>query len=367
VQDKDNAAQDLLYWYRQNKRDLPWRNSDSPYEIWVSEIMLQQTRVNTVIPYYLRFLEAFPTVYDLAAADQQQVLKLWEGLGYYSRGRNLHQAAKMVVEEFDGNIPDEYESITQLKGIGPYTAAAVLSIAFHKNHAVVDGNVIRVFARYYGIDDDIRSGKTKKKIQSLADNLIPDENPGDFNQAVMELGATVCTPSRPDCDKCPLSVDCVAYQTVQTDSIPYKSPAKKVPHHHIGVGLIVNQKSELLISLRPNDAMLGGLWEFPGGKQENNESIEETVRRELEEELGVTVEVFDKFIKIKHAYSHFKITLHAYWCTIKSGNPKPIFGKEIKWVSLGEIDRFPFPKANKTLIERLHKLENSDLTEQIRS
>ncbi|WP_069130234.1 A/G-specific adenine glycosylase [Rhodohalobacter halophilus] len=367
MQGSGKAAQDLLDWYQKNKRDLPWRNTDSPYKIWVSEIMLQQTRVDTVIPYYHRFLEAFPTVHALAEANQQQVLKLWEGLGYYSRGRNLYQAAKMVVDEFDGKIPDDYKTITKLKGIGPYTAAAVLSIAFEKKHAVVDGNVLRVMARYFGIQNDIRSGKTKRQIQRLADEMISENSPGDFNQAVMELGATVCTPTNPKCEDCPLSVDCVAYQTVQTDTIPYKSPAKKVPHHHIGVGLIVNQKNELLIALRPNDAMLGGLWEFPGGKQEKGEKIEETVSRELSEELGVSVQVFDKFMQLKHAYSHFKITMHAFWCSIVDGSPKPISGKEIQWVTLNQIDRYPFPKANKTLIEKLHELEQSDLTTFTRS
>lgn len=367
MQASEQAIQDLLDWYQLHKRELPWRKTDSPYRIWVSEIMLQQTRVDTVIPYYNRFLEAFPTVYDLAEADQQHVLKLWEGLGYYSRGRNLHQAAKTVVQHFDGELPDDYDSITKLKGIGPYTAAAILSIAFDKKHAVVDGNVIRVLSRYFGIKDDIRSGKTKKQIQRLADEMIPENQPGDFNQAVMELGATVCTPSKPLCSQCPLSAECVAYQTVQTDSIPYKSPAKKVPHHHIGVGLIVNEKNELLISLRPNNVMLGGLWEFPGGKQEADEKIKETVRRELYEELDVTVQVFGRFMQLKHAYSHFKITMHAFWCSIIQGTPKPISGKELRWVPLSEIDQFPFPKANKTLIENLHKLENSELTTFINS
>jgi A/G-specific adenine glycosylase len=360
-------SQQLLDWYYKNKRDLPWRQADSPYEIWVSEIMLQQTRVDTVIPYYERFLAAFPTVYNLADANQQQVLKLWEGLGYYSRGRNLHQAAKMVVDKFEGSIPSDYNTITELKGIGPYTAAAVLSIAFDKKHAVVDGNVIRVLTRYYGIEEDIRSGKTKKKIQSFADDLIPFDKPGDFNQAVMELGATVCTPKNPLCNQCPLSSDCVAYQTVKTETIPYKSPAKKIPHHQIAVGLIVNQQNELLIALRPNDAMLGGLWEFPGGKKESGESLTQTVQRELEEELGVEVNVFDKFKELKHAYSHFKITLHAYWCVITAGNPKPISGKELRWVSLSEIDQHPFPKANKTLIDELQQMDNSDLTRFVNS
>lgn len=340
---------------------MPWRNTTDPYKIWVSEIMLQQTRVETVIPYYKRFLEVFPTVEQLATATQQQVLKLWEGLGYYSRGRNLHQAAKTVVEKFGGVIPSDYKSITGLKGIGPYTAAAILSIAFNKKYAVVDGNVLRVLTRYFGIHDDIRSSKTQKKIQQLADSIIPETAPADFNQAVMELGAIVCKLQNPLCGQCPLSMHCIACNTVQTDTIPYKSPAKKVPHHHIGVGLIVNRQNKLLIALRPADAMLGGLWEFPGGKKKAAEDIRTTIRRELREELGVDVRVFGEYHQLNHAYSHFKITLHAYWCRIDSGTPKPKSSVELRWVSLEEMDQYPFPKANKTLIERLQRVNKEEL------
>jgi A/G-specific adenine glycosylase len=351
------SSEELLTWYDRNQRDLPWRRTDDPYKIWISEIMLQQTRVDTVIPYYLRFLEHFPTVEALAEADQQSVLKCWEGLGYYSRARNLHAASKKVVRDFDGQIPSDYQEITSLKGIGPYTAAALLSIAFQKKYAVVDGNVIRVISRIAGIPDDIRLVSTKKAIQQIVDDLIPDDRPGDFNQAVMELGATVCTPQNPKCADCPLSVECVAYNQAQTDVIPYKSPAKKVPHYQIAVGLILNGNRELLIALRPNDSMLGGLWEFPGGKKESGESLKEAVARELNEELGVKVSVFKKFHKLKHAYSHFKITMHAYWCRVEEGIPKPKSSKEVRWVTLDEIDAYPFPKANKTLIEQLKKFD----------
>jgi A/G-specific adenine glycosylase len=352
----------IVAWYQKNKRDLPWRNTDDPYKIWISEIMLQQTRVDTVIPYYKRFLERFPTVYDLAEADQQDVLKSWEGLGYYSRGRNLHHASKTVVDKFEGNVPSTWDEITSLKGIGPYTASALLSIAFQKQYAVVDGNVIRVLSRYYGIRDDIRKSATKNRIQELADDLIPEESPGDFNQAVMELGAMVCTPQNPSCNECPLSVDCIAAKSAQTDVIPYKSPAKRVPHHQIAVGLILNNNNQLLIALRPNDSMLGGLWEFPGGKQEKDETLQETTARELKEELGIDVEVYSKFQDLRHAYSHFKITMHAFWCRIKNGDPEPKSSQQIKWVSLDDIDEFPFPKANKTLIKGLKNLDKDDLS-----
>lgn len=342
----------LLSWYDQNKRDLPWRDCGDPYKVWISEIMLQQTRVDQATPYFHRFIERFPTVQDLASADQQEVLKVWEGLGYYSRARNLHEASKLVVEKFDGNLPHTKEEILKLKGVGPYTAAAVLSIAHSRPHAVVDGNVTRVLCRYFGIEQDIRSTKTKNTIQEAADDLIDKERPGDFNQALMELGATVCTPSNPDCEDCPLSTDCTAYATLKTDTIPYKSPAKKRPHHHIGVG-IIKEDSKVLIALRPEDAMLGGLWEFPGGKQKDGEHIEKTVTRELKEELGVDVSVTKPFMKFDHAYSHFKITLHAYICELLDGEPKPKTSQQIKWVNVKELEDYPFPKANRKLTEKL--------------
>lgn len=324
--------------------------------------MLQQTRVDTVIPYYERFLEKFPTVYDLAEADQQQVLKSWEGLGYYTRGRHLHHAAKKVVDEFGGKLPSTWEEITSLKGIGPYTASAILSIAFQKKYAVVDGNVIRVLSRFYGIRDDIRKSPTKNQIQKLVDDLVPQTQPGDFNQAVMELGAIVCTPQNPRCSECPLVAKCIAANSAQTDVIPYKSPAKKIPHHQVAVGLILNEKNELLIALRLNKSMLGGLWEFPGGKKENGETLRETVARELKEELGIDVEVFSKFRDLKHAYSHFKITMHAFWCTIASGKPQPKSSQKIKWVSVKQMDELPFPKASKILINSLQNLDKEDLS-----
>lgn len=335
---------------------MPWRDEADPYKIWISEIMLQQTRVDQATPYFQNFISLFPTVYDLAETDQQQVLKAWEGLGYYSRARNLHHAAKMIVDEFDGKLPESYDEIIKLKGIGPYTAAAVTSIAFNKPNAVVDGNVIRVLARYFGIEDDSRSGKTRNKIQEFANDLIDDEQPGDFNQALMELGSQVCTPSNPDCENCPVQTGCIATKMGRTDVIPYKSPARKKPHHTIGVGIVErNEDEKVLIALRPNDAMLGGLWEFPGGKKEDGETIQKTIERELQEELGVEVKAYKELMSLKHTYSHFSITLHAWFCTLISGTPKPKESQEVRWVKREELEQYPFPKANKVLTEKLIK------------
>lgn len=347
-------ATELLNWYQDYKRQMPWRGEADPYKIWISEIMLQQTRVDQATPYFQNFISLFPTVYDLAKSDQQEVLKAWEGLGYYSRARNLHAASKMVVEEFDGKVPETYNKIIKLKGVGPYTAAAVTSIAFNKPNAVVDGNVIRVLTRYLGIEDDTRSTKTRRKVQEFASELIDPEHPGDFNQAMMELGSEICTPSNPDCQNCPIQAGCVATKMAKTDTIPYKSPAKKKPHHIIGVGIIERDEDDkILIALRPNDAMLGGLWEFPGGKKEDNEKIQQTVERELKEELGVEVKAYKELMSLKHTYSHFSITMHAWFCKLISGDPKPKESQEVRWVSREELGKFPFPKANKVLTEKL--------------
>lgn len=349
--DLTNARKDLLNWYQQNKRTLPWRDCGDPYKVWVSEIMLQQTRVDQATPYFHRFIERFPTVHDLAESSQDDLLRIWEGLGYYSRARNMHTAAKQIVSEFNGKIPDDEKEILSLKGIGPYTSAAILSISYNKPLAVVDGNVIRVITRFSGIEEDVRSTATQKHIKQIADNFLDKDSPGDFNQAVMELGATICTPKNPQCSSCPLQMDCRAAAMVKTAQIPYKSPAKKRPHKHIGVGVITGSDGKLLIAKRPNDVMLGGLWEFPGGKQESGETIQETIARELTEELGVDVTVQDEITQIKHAYSHFTITLHAYYCTIEDGIPQAKSSQEIRWIERSELPDYPFPKANRTLTE----------------
>lgn len=339
----------LIAWYRTAKRDLPWRATTDPYAIWISEVMSQQTRVDTVIPYYHRFLERFPDACALANASQHDVLSLWEGLGYYSRARNLQTAAKQVCLDHGGRIPSDEHAFRALKGVGPYTAAAVLSIAFGQRLAVMDGNVMRVASRVRGLRGDIRSATVTKSIQAIVDAAIPSDQPGDFNQAMMELGATVCTPKKPDCGSCPLSDDCVALRDGVIGEIPFKSPKAKVPHHRIVVGIISDADGKLLIARRPDTAMLGGLWEFPGGKVEAGETDEAALRRELREELGIDIAEPKAFHTLKHAYSHFRITLASYTCMLLSGHPKPLASKELKWVTVEELGDYPFPKANRTL------------------
>lgn len=360
MQQSDFAGH-ILEWYDEHKREMPWRDSGDPYKIWISEIMLQQTRVDQAWPYFERFINEFPTVFDLAGASQQKVLKAWEGLGYYSRARNLHAASKMIVKEFGGKLPEEYDEIIKLKGIGPYTAAAITSIAFGRPNAVVDGNVIRVTTRYFGIEEDIRSTKTVRIVQEHVNDLISHDRPADFNQGLMEVGSLVCKPTNPLCAECPIQSGCVATKLAKTDTIPYKSPAKKKPHKHIGVGIIEREDGKVLIALRPEEVMLGGLWEFPGGKQEEGEDINKTVERELNEELGVEVHAYEEFMKLKHTYSHFSITLHAFLCKLISGEPSPKSSQELRWVEIADLEQFPFPKANKQLTERLMEKGQQEL------
>jgi len=346
----------LLDWYQRVKRDLPWRRSRDPYRIWISEIMLQQTRVDQALPYYKRFIARFPDVTSLARADLDEVLRLWEGLGYYSRARNMHKAAKQIVDVHNGRFPDTYDEVISLRGIGPYTASAIMSIAFGQPQPVVDGNVIRVISRLYGIGEDVRLSLTQKEIERYAALLLDRSSPGDFNQAMMELGATVCTPKAPACPSCPFQLRCHAHRNGETGNYPYKSPAKKRPHHEIAVGVVRDERGRLLIARRPDSAMLGGLWEFPGGKQENGESLPDTVRRELREELGVEVGVDQRpFQSVRHAYSHFTITLHAFHATLKLDSAPPVAqnGEPLRWVAAEELVNYAFPKANRKITETL--------------
>jgi A/G-specific adenine glycosylase len=345
----------LLDWYDEHRRSMPWRRTDDPYRIWVSEIMLQQTRVDTVRDYYPAFLDAFPTVDALAEAERDAVLKRWEGLGFYSRARYLHEAARTVVEEHGGAVPDTWDAIRELKGIGPYTAAAILSIAHGKPHAVLDGNVKRVLTRVFAVEADATSSRTERHLRRLANELLDDERPGDFNQAMMELGALVCTPRSPECDRCPIAGVCRAHAAGSEEDYPVTPESTPVPHHDIAVGLVFDVEGRLLIQRRPDEGLLGGLWEFPGGKQESGEDLKSACRRELREELGIEVNVEEPFYTLSHAYSHFKITLHAFRCRLAGGTPSSNEGQPFQWVTIDELDDYAFPRANRRLIEELER------------
>jgi A/G-specific adenine glycosylase len=302
----------LLAWYADNRRDLPWRRTRDPYHIWIAEVMLQQTQVATVVPYYERFMERFPTVEILATASLDDVLKLWEGLGYYARARHLHAAALRVISEFNGRIPDTMEELLSLPGIGRYTAGALLSIAGNQDVPAPDGNARRVLCRVFAIGEDVTRGPGQRRLWNLAESLLPRGRAGDFNQALMDLGATVCIPRAPFCGDCPLSNECQAHRLGQEVQFPIRRPRRPLPHYEVAAGIIWNGGGKFLIAQRLPEGLLGGLWEFPGGKREPDETLEECLQRELSEELAINVVVGSPLTVVQHTYTHFRITMHAF-------------------------------------------------------
>ncbi len=316
--------------------------------------MLQQTQVETVIPYFHRFLNRFPTLGDLAQASVNDVLKLWEGLGYYARARNLHKAAIKVITELNGEFPQTVDGLMQLPGIGRYTAGAIASLAFDIAAPVLDGNVTRVMCRLFAIKHDPREPRTKDELWRLAGALLPQANAGEFNEALMELGALICTPRSPNCNKCPFNKICLARKRNLQDKLPIKIKRKPVPHYQV-TAAVIRSGNRILIAQRPFGGRLGGLWEFPGGKQEHNESLKHCLQREIKEELGFRVKVGEFITAIDHAYTHFTITLHAFKCEKVSGTPKALGVEQFKWVRMSELDKFAFAKTDLRIIEALRK------------
>jgi len=342
----------LLAWYDKSKRDLPWRNTKDPYCIWVSEIMLQQTQVKTVIPYYERWIKTFPTLEKLAGAPELKVLKLWEGLGYYSRARNFKKAAKIVAKELGGKVPDTVTGLQNLPGIGRYTAGAIASIAFGIKTPVLDGNVKRVLSRLFCINENGSTSASEKRLWQKAEDLLSLRRPGDFNQALMELGATVCTPKSPTCLQCPLSSTCRTFLKGDPELFPptkKKAPAKKI---EVSAGIILKNK-KVYIQQRAKDGLMGGLWEFPGGKRKKDESPEDCLKREIREELGTDIAILNKAMTIKHTYTQFRVTLHVFNCCLSGGRLKPSECEQWKWVSLKHLDKYPFPAANVKIVKYL--------------
>jgi len=344
----------LLRWYARHGRDLPWRGSGDPdpYAVWVSEVMLQQTQVATVEAYWRRFLRRFPTVRALARARLDAVLKAWEGLGYYGRARNLHAAARQVVAERGGRLPTTAADLAKLPGIGRYTAGAITSIAFGADEAVLDGNVTRVLCRTFAVAADPKTAPTREKLWSLARNLIRAGRAGAVNQAAMDLGATVCLPRGPKCDACPLRRACRAHGSGRQETYPRKSPRKAVPHYDVVAG-VVRRRGRILIGRRRPEGLLGGLWEFPGGKVEPGEMHADALAREVREETGVVVRVGRPIATVRHAYSHFRITLRAFACQAVAGRARPIGCDAVKWVRPADLTRYAFPAANAKVLAAL--------------
>jgi A/G-specific adenine glycosylase len=330
----------LLSWYDANRRDLPWRRTGDPYAIWISESMLQQTRVETVIPYYERFLARFPDPRALADAELEEVLELWTGLGYYSRARNLHRAARVLVRDHDGALPGDAESLRTLPGVGRYTAGAVASIAFDRPEPVVDGNVARVLARLHAIEEDVGASATIRRLWKEAAELAAGPRPGDLNQALMELGATVCTPRRPRCPICPLARRCAAFREGDPEALPVK--AKKSPPRPVrAVAGFVARRGRWLAVQRPTEGLLGGLWELPGGEPLPGEEPSTAMVRTLRERTGLAIPGVDALGDVDHVFTHLRLTLHVFRCKPPAGRVRLSGFEDHRWLSPDDFAALP--------------------------
>ena len=345
----------MLDWYAKHARPLPWRRDTRPYSVWVSEIMLQQTRVETVIPYFDNWMQKFPTVKALAHAEEQDVLNAWEGLGYYSRARNMLKTARLVCEQYDGKFPGEAKELLQLPGIGKYTAAAISSISFGADEAVLDGNVKRVLARVFRFSGAVNTPSGEKQLWSLADSLLPKGRASEYNQAVMDLGATICVPKIPNCDDCPVVKICEAFQHKEQSQYPVLQEKPAIPHFEV-CAAIMHRDGKVLIAKRPSKGLLGGLWEFPGGKLEAGETHAEALMREIREELGTDVAPIEWFGTYRHAYTHFKVTLQAWLTDLTGPEPSAIEASEIRWVSIPELNDYPMGKIDRLISNDLNAI-----------
>lgn len=328
----------LIEWYLQNKRDLPWRKTSDPYPIWLSEIMLQQTRVAQGLPYFLKFTEAFPTVFDLANASEERVLKLWQGLGYYSRARNLHAAAKYIAYELGGKFPDNYAALTKLKGVGDYTAAAIASISYGEAVPVVDGNVYRVLSRYFGVETDISSSSAKKEFRELAASLLPKAQASSFNQAMMEFGALQCVPKSPNCTVCVFNAKCVALQTGRVGELPVKLKKTKVVNRYFNYIIIKDREGKTIVNKRTAKGIWHNLYEFPLLETVEPVPFNDTVKL-IESHPGFDFEITSVKLlhpdEIVHKLSHQHLHIR-FW---EVQTPENVKGA----LSYGSFKEYPFP------------------------
>ena len=359
-----SAESVLSWWQTHGRKDLaqkPWMfKSDgtwplpedilSPYGIWIAEVMLQQTQLAVMLPYWQRWMAMFPTVDALAASSLQQVRLQWQGLGYYSRARRLHEAAQLLVER---PWPRDLDGWLALPGIGRTTAGGILSSAFNAPEPILDGNVKRVLARLHAHQRP--PSRDQQSFWCWSEKLLDPMRPRDFNQALMDLGATVCTPRRPGCNDCPWRDACAAYASGDPSGWPVVEERKPLPSQIIGIGVVINTAGEVLIDQRLEEGLLGGMWEFPGGKQEPGEAIEACIARELMEELGIVVLVGKELITVDHAYSHKKLRFVVHLCSWLSGDPQPLASQQVRWVAIGQLHEYPFPAANGRIIEALRQ------------
>lgn len=344
-------AAPLVAWYQAHERHFPWRENPSPYRVWVSEIMLQQTRIEAALPYFERFMTALPTICDLAEASDDLLLKLWEGLGYYSRVRNLQKAARQIMETFDGELPGSYEQLLSLAGIGEYTAGAIASIAFGKREAAVDGNVLRVMARLLDDDSDVMQAKPRKRLSELVKTIVPAENPGDFNQGLMELGETICLPNAmPHCHRCPIHEYCAVAGLERAKDLPTRAAPKprRVENRMVLVVVTDDAPHRVLLHRRPAKGLLGGMWELP------NILVETTAEQALQAQLqawDVTMQSMTSLATGRHVFSHVEWNLSGVQLSVKPFNHT----EDYRWVTAEELQEYALPTAFKLYAADLPK------------
>jgi A/G-specific adenine glycosylase len=349
----DEIVQPLLLWFRRNGRDLPWRRSYDPYHVWLSEIMLQQTQMDRGVSYFKRWTARFPSVRAVAEADLQEILKYWEGLGYYARARNLHKAAKVIDGELQGQVPCDYQQLLALPGIGPYTAAAIASVAGNQDVAVVDANVIRVYARLFDLELPVREAATKKRITAMARDLLPSGRARLYNQALMDLGGLVCLPKNPRCEVCPIASFCKARQLGTVAERPVMGLGKKIATVEKVAG-IIRHGQRIFIQQRPMDTVWGGLWEFPGGEQQGGVPEEEVVRL-IHLETGLAVRVAEPLVTVVHHYTRHKIILQAFFCDLVEAIDRATLRTAIdcRWLYPSELHHYAFPAGPRKILEHL--------------
>ena len=346
-----NISKPLLCWYRKSKRPMPWRQTKEPYKIWLSETMLQQTQVQTVIPFYNRWVEKYPDFDSVARADSDSLLKSWEGLGYYNRCHNFHKAVKIIVHKYSSSLPDEIEDFKALPGVGNYTAAAVYSIVYSHSIPVVDGNVNRVMSRLLRLRRF--TPYNKKRILSTLNKWIDKTRPGDFNQAMMELGSIICLPKIPKCEDCPLKPFCGGAISGHPELYPYSKIKKSLPWQNVVTGVIWRNDSFLILK-RSGYNHLNNLWELPGGKTQIKNKPHPQLAELLKNKYKLDVSIKNKIGEINHRYSHFGITLSGFHCSLIKGT-KPEVSQPYRWIRQTEINRYAFPKANHKLFKLMQE------------
>jgi A/G-specific adenine glycosylase len=348
ITSKQKIQTKLLQWFKKNKRDLPWRKTRDPYAIWVSEIMLQQTQVATVIPYYQKFLKSFSTLHHLAKANLSKVLKVWEGLGYYSRARNLHRSSQIVLNRFHGRVPDTLKDLLSLPGIGRSTAGAILSFAFHKEAPILDGNAKRVLSRLFAVSGSPGERKTEGLLWEISESLIPKGFSNPFNQALMDLGSMLCTPKEPECGRCPLRHFCKGRASGNPGRFPAKKVKKTIPHVE-SVSAVIRKNGKVLLKQRPPKGLLGGLWDFPNWRNEGKQRsrLRSRLRNTIKKELEMNVEVKEFIGVFQQTYSHFKLTLHVFHCQHLNGKGNG------KWVPIQNLNLLPMSRIHRKIAQTI--------------